>query len=343
MLVPVKLDIEGMRRNLLRAGTPDRVYFFEHGESDKFKNEITSRFGLTNHFQAGTSEFLWQKEIDIQRFLGHEVFRVWLPGAEFSLAGSRGTTWAEEHIGAINNWKDVESYKWLDPAKIDYTQIEWYEKNLPPGMGVLHVTKTWEVVRELFGFENFCIKLHEEPELINEVIRRVGDFHLVLTRALCDFNCVFAVYGADDFGYKTSIMMQPEIIKEKFLPYHKKMAQIVHEHNKLYFFHCCGKIDSIMDTLIDDVRIDAKHSFEDTIEPVTKAKKKWGSRVTLLGGLDVDFVARSNEAAIRRRVRETLDVCFPGGGYCLGLGNWVTDYIPIENYLAVLDEGRRYI
>jgi hypothetical protein len=41
-------------------------------------------------------------------------------------------------------------------------------------------------------------------------------------------------------------------------------------------------------------------------------------------------------------VRETLAVCQPGGGYCLGLGNWVTSYIPADNYLAVLDEARRF-
>jgi uroporphyrinogen decarboxylase len=97
-----------------------------------------------------------------------------------------------------------------------------------------------------------------------------------------------------------------------------------------------------MDALIDDVKIDAKHSFEDTVVPVTEAKRLWGQRVALLGGLDVDFVARSDEAAIRRRVRETLAVCQPGGGYCLGLGNWVTSYIPADNYLAVLDEARRF-
>jgi uroporphyrinogen decarboxylase len=45
---------------------------------------------------------------------------------------------------------------------------------------------------------------------------------------------------------------------------------------------------------------------------------------------------------VRRRVRETLDVCQPGGGYCLGTGNSVSNYVPVDNYLAMLDEGRRY-
>jgi uroporphyrinogen decarboxylase len=42
-------------------------------------------------------------------------------------------------------------------------------------------------------------------------------------------------------------------------------------------------------------------------------------------------------------VRDTLEKCHKGGGYCLGTGNSVANYIPLENYLAMLDEGREFI
>jgi uroporphyrinogen decarboxylase len=32
----------------------------------------------------------------------------------------------------------------------------------------------------------------------------------------------------------------------------------------------------------------------------------------------------------------------PGNGYCLGTGNSVANYIPVQSYLAMLDEGRRF-
>jgi len=59
-------------------------------------------------------------------------------------------------------------------------------------------------------------------------------------------------------------------------------------------------------------------------------------------GIDLDFLCRADEAAVRARVRDTLEKCMPGGGYCLGTGNSVANYISIPNYLAMLDEGRRY-
>ena len=95
-----------------------------------------------------------------------------------------------------------------------------------------------------------------------------------------------------------------------------------------------------MDDLIDDVGIDALHSFEDTILPVTEAKAQYGDRIALLGGLDVDFMCRATEEQVRERARRTLDRCMPGAGYCLGTGNSVANYIPLNNYLEILDEGR---
>lgn len=97
-----------------------------------------------------------------------------------------------------------------------------------------------------------------------------------------------------------------------------------------------------MEDLIEDVGVDAKHSYEDTIVDVRDMKARYGSRLTLLGGIDVDFLCRASETEIRQRVRDTLNHCHLGGGYCLGTGNTVANYVPIENYLAMLDEGRKF-
>jgi uroporphyrinogen decarboxylase len=97
-----------------------------------------------------------------------------------------------------------------------------------------------------------------------------------------------------------------------------------------------------MEDLIEDVQIDGKHSFEDEIMPVTEASRRYGGRIAIIGGIDVDFLVRSEEREIRKRVRETLDVCTKVPGYCFGTGNSVTNYTPVENYLIMLDEAAKY-
>ena len=70
--------------------------------------------------------------------------------------------------------------------------------------------------------------------------------------------------------------------------------------------------------------------------------RRWGDRLGLAGGVDVHLLASGSEAEVRRRTRQILDVCGPGGGYVLGTGNSVANYIPLANYRAMLDEGRRW-
>jgi hypothetical protein len=62
----------------------------------------------------------------------------------------------------------------------------------------------------------------------------------------------------------------------------------------------------------------------------------------ILGGLDVNILSKGTTDDVRKRVREILDVCGHDGGYCMGSGNSVTNYCKIENYLAMIDETRKW-
>jgi len=64
--------------------------------------------------------------------------------------------------------------------------------------------------------------------------------------------------------------------------------------------------------------------------------------VSVIGGIDIDLLARGTEEQVRQRTREVLMTCAPGGGYILGSGNSIANYIPLKNYLAMLDEGKMF-
>lgn len=161
-------------------------------------------------------------------------------------------------------------------------------------------------------------------------------------RRLLAFDRVKIVWGSDDMGFRSATLISPGDLREFVLPGHKLMAEMSHAAGRPYLLHACGNLEEIMEDLIEDVGIDAKHSFEDTIESVIEDKAKYGDRIAYLGGIDLDFLCRSDEESIRSRVRDTLDACMPGGGYCLGSGNSVANYVPLDHYLAMVDEGRSY-
>ena len=134
--------------------------------------------------------------------------------------------------------------------------------------------------------------------------------------------------------------MAPEHLRKYVFPIQKQFAQIAHEHGMPFILHACGNLEAVMDDLIDNVGIDAKHSFEDVITPVTEAKRLWGHRVCLIGGVDLDPLTRLSPEEVYRYTLGILEKCAPGGGYILGTGNSVANYVPIPNYLSMLQAWR---
>ena len=354
---PPKPNAEALLRNLRREGTPDRVYFMELFLDGEIQHSIAQRFGVGEGLDPSDPLHGLKFHIELQRFLGYDTVRGVVDGYSFPRDNitctddttqgptrrQSGRRWTSEHHGPIASMEDFEKYPWPETKNIDTRQLEWLEANLPDDMCVTaNCHSVFENVTWLMGYETLCYKMYDEPEFVDAMFERVGGCLHKLCKVYMQFDRVAILFGGDDMGFKTGTMVPPQVLIEKSFPWHKRNAQLAHAHGKPYLLHACGNLEAVMPALLDDVQIDGRHSFEDVILPVTEAKRLYGDRIALLGGIDVDLLARADEGTIRERVRETLDVCHPGGGYCLGSGNSVTNYVPVDNYLAMMDEGRRY-
>lgn len=56
----------------------------------------------------------------------------------------------------------------------------------------------------------------------------------------------------------------------------------------------------------------------------------------------MDFLCRASPEQVEAKTRNLLEECAPGGGYALGTGNTVANYIPVKNFLAMLKAGWRF-
>jgi len=245
-------------------------------------------------------------------------------------------------VGPIRSWADFEAYPWPRVEDVDFSDIEWYERNLPDEMAMTCMTYLFQKVSDLIGFAPMCTMLYDQPDLVKAVTEKVGAFYEQYARGLCRFSRFAAINVGDDMGHKHSTLIAPEDIREIFIPWHRRIIGAAHEQGKLGFFHTCGRVDAIMDDLIETVRADAHHSTQDVVMPITEMKHRYGERIALLGGIDVDVLTRARVEEVRPYVRHILEQCMPGGGFALGVGNWVAASMPLENYLAVLEEARSF-
>jgi len=354
--VDITPDWEALVRCIKRKGTPNRVHFIELFLDGEVQTAICSRFGLLDGLDPDDLFFEQKRQIRLQRFLGYDYVRCGLEGMEMPLkqttiedtAGLQreaGRSFMEEHKGPITTWEEFEAYPWPDPVAASTRSLEWYEDNLPEDMcvigsgGFAHFAEylTW-----LMGYETLCYALYDQRDLVRAISEHLIEMFRVSVKRLLEFDRVKIIWGSDDMGFKTGTLISPDDLREFVLPGHKLMAQMSHETGRPYLLHACGNLRAIMKDLIEDVGIDALHSFEDTIVSVISVKEQYGDRIAVLGGIDVDFLCRSTEEQVRQRVRNTLEKCMPGGGYCLGTGNSVANYIPLGNYLAMQDEGYKF-
>lgn len=258
---------------------------------------------------------------------------------------SRGDrNWVREGDGVIQSRDDFERYGWPTPSDEHFLSLHHAAEALPEGMKLIPMGPggVLENVMWLMGYAEMSYAMSDQPDLVQAVFDRVGETLMRIFDRMAGYEAVGAVFLGDDMGFKTQTMISPEAMRRYVFPWQRRIAEAVHAHGKPLLLHACGNLDVVMDDLIEYVQIDAKHSFEDVITPVAEAKRRWGDRVALLGGIDMDLLSRGTPEQVRSRTREVLEGCMPGGGYALGSGNTIANYVPVENYLAMLEEGRRF-
>lgn len=252
-------------------------------------------------------------------------------------------TWQEEHQGIIISREDYAAYTWPSIDSINVLSLDLLGDMMQPEMKVLcFVMGIFEDLRSLMGFEQMAYKSIDEPELVGDILENLT----VLAEAAVDKAAAHpacgAIFYADDLGHTNATMVSPRFLREWVFPRQKRIADACHKHGKPFILHCCGHVDAIMNDLIETVGIDARHSFQDNIEPVEEVYRKYGDRISILGGVDVDLLSRGTPDQVRTRTREILEVCAPGGGFCMGSGNSLANFINVENYYAMLDETRKW-
>lgn len=251
--------------------------------------------------------------------------------------------WQNEHGGLITNRQEFNEFPWPQPDQADIFPIVYVESKMPPGMKVMVIyIGIFEDLKLLMGFESMALKSIEEPDLLVDILEHLTVLAVAAIDKCAAYPATGAIFYGEDMGFNNGTILSPKFMREHVIPRHKRIADACHKHNKPFILHSCGKIEALMNDLIETVRIDALHSFQDNIEPVESIYKKYHDKIAILGGLDVDLLSRGTPEQVRARTRRMLEACAPGGGYCMGSGNSVTNFCKIENYYAMLDETRKW-
>lgn len=332
-------DFRRLLKVLRREGEPDRVPFFEL---------LVDREVVAAVLEEPVSSV--EQQVRFWHALGYDYASVkaaipWprrRDAAPDTADLSRGRReWVNVHSELVKSRADFEALPWPRPRDVDYADLERAARVLPDGMRLIaRASGVLENTMWTLGFEGISYLLADDPQLVRDVVDAVGSLLLNVFQTMASMEGVGALLLGEDMGFKTATMLSPATMRELVFPWHRRIVGAAHAAGKPIILHSCGNLRAILDDILA-TGWDAKHSYEDVIQPIAQAKELYGDRMAVLGGIDVDLLARGSEEAIRARVREVIRRCAPGGGYALGAGNSIANYIPVRSYLAMLDEGWR--
>ncbi len=358
--VPVRKpepDAQGFIRAMMGEGVPERPplveYIVDPVVMEPIITDVIGRDWVDPlPGDRDSQAAYWDNFIAFWYHMGYDFVRleIGLPfprhhviGKDPSPGVDRDRAWVDQHHGTIASWDDFEAYRWPRLENTDLFPLEYVNDHLPDGMGLVssHGGGIYEHISAIFSYEGLSLALYDSPDLVKAVTDRIGELMAEYYEWLLQLERLIAVFPGDDMGFRTATLIAPDHLREYTLPWHKHFAQMTHERGLPYFLHSCGNLQAIMDNLIEDVGVDGKHSFEDAILPAADFQGKYGDRIAVLGGVDVDVLGRQDGETVRSYVRGIMDTCGPRGRFAIGSGNSIPSYIPVGNYLTMIDEALR--
>ena len=335
--------------NLVQAARnicPERMPLYEHHISDRVMEKILNKqfSGLKDGNKSDKREY-FRNFNEFFKQMGYDTVSFELGIAEIM---PHSGALRENKPGVIKNRKDFEKYPWAEIPDIFFSRysdlFDAMRVELPPGMLAVGGPGygLFECVQDVVGYQELCYISFDDPDLYSDLFKTAGNMMAeIWKRFMKQYSDAYAVcrFG-DDLGFRNSTLLPPGDIRYHIIPQYKRIIEIVHSYGKPFVFHCCGKIFDIMEDLINVAKIDAKHSNEDQIAKFSVWVEKYGNRIGNFGGVDTDHLCRKSEAEIRSIVREVVSESMGHGGFALGSGNSIPDYVPPEGYLAMIEEAR---
>lgn len=317
----------------LRCREPDRVPIAEITIDGMIKEAVLGR----------NIETL-KDEVDFWHQTGYDYIPFELP-IDFKLdkistedeKSGKATTWLQEGYGPIQNWEDFENHPWPDSHTIELDFLDETAKLLPERMKTVIIGGGFlSRSTYLMGFESFCYNIVDQPELVASLFKKVGNIVLETMRRAVLKPKVGGIWITCDMAYTEGLLVSKKILKKHVFPWIEEAAGLCGEHRIPCIFHSDGKLWDIIDDLVA-AGINGLHPIEPKAMDIEEVKKRYRGKLCLLGNVDLDAVlTRGTPEIVANEVKRKISTLGQGGGYCLGSSNSIPDYVPVENYVAMV-------
>ena len=288
-----------------------------HGDPNyKSIEKLHTYFGVKDDFELGI------KLGSHCRWIMPEKYNMWarkdIP--MFDVLGGKGrTSLSEDGVFAeTEDVTEVEAFHWPDSKYIDFTgTLKEIDKTVEAGQAVL--SGSWSCffhnACDFFGMENYFVKMHTDPLVVDAVTRRIVDFYLEINEKLFNLagNKIDAFFFGNDFGSQLDLLISPEHFDRFVMPYFREFTDQAHRHGYNVVLHSCGSIDRVISRLID-AGVEVLHPIQAMAKNMDAQSLagKYNGKIVFMGGVDTQRILPfGSPDDVRSEVRRLKDLFGP--------------------------------
>ena len=219
-------------------------------------------------------------------------------------------------LAACESIEGIERYSWPD---VRYLHFEECLEALGGIGDVYRASGFWAPffhdVMDLFGVEEFMVKMHTTPLVVEAAFERVCGFYL-------EANALFyrkagasidACFFGNDFGTQRELMIDPRHFDRFILPWISRFASQARECGYQVILHSCGSVHRVIDRFVA-AGIQCLHPLQALAHNMNAdvLARDFGGRIAFLGGIDTqDLLVHGSPQQIRDEVRRVNDTLGP--------------------------------
>lgn len=201
-------------------------------------------------------------------------------------------------------------------------------------------------LRDWMGFENIALLVYDDPDLLEEMIRTMGELSVtVLSKVLkiAKDNGVTFDYASmwEDMCFNQGPIMGPKYVEKWMKPYYTKISQLLRSYGcNFIVLDCDGKIDELIPIWLEsgvNVMFPLEIGNWDS-DPVAY-RKRFGKEMRIMGGFDKHILAKSKDAITKEVYR--LAPLVEEGGFIPFCDHRVPVDVSLENYLHYIELAKK--
>lgn len=201
---------------------------------------------------------------------------------------------------------------------------------------IAYVPWCFHAANTALGLEHLSYLVYDDRDYLHEFFEWVEEgTRRAIREVILPAGVDVALFDGD-CAYKTGLMIRPDVFRELVFDRTAKTIEPLKEAGVSCVLHSDGKVDDFITVLIE-LGFNAVHGIEAQANDLADVKARFGRDITLIGNMDVVFLSRATVPEVRAATERMLKIGMEGGRYIAACNTSPMEYIPYENYLAMVD------